>query len=334
MEVPGAVNVVVGPFPVRWARIGFGLLWLVVIGFAASMKLETTSLVCRRDVGQAAGCNIRWSAPLPRAKRFPPGAVAAVEVYKHAGLKGTSPPSYVVTLLDWRGRETGVESYSTEHDAEGERDALRAFFADGTRLELTREIRPRPATYVMFGAVLLVGLLIILNGLSSGGRLRIALDEARRTVRVRRTILGVPVNRSIKHAAAEINAPLALEAPQLANASPVVNAPPAGNVVSRWASGASTLRLFGWVALVAALGFGGVYWFADETQGWLELEAESRCELGGATLLPGGSMSMALDPGSYTIRVFNPNVPGGWETQKFEIKLHGTTRVHCRPTKR
>ena len=92
------------------------------------------------------------------------------------------------------------------------------------------------------------------------------------------------------------------------------------------------LRLFAWVALAAALGLGGMYWFADQTQGWLELEAESRCELGGATLLPGGSMSMALDPGSYTIRVFNPNAPGGWETQKFDIKIHETTTVHCRPS--
>ena len=399
MQAPGAVNVVVGPLPMRWAPIGFGLLWLVVVGFAASMRLETMALVCRREAGQAATCDVSWSGPLARAERFPPGAVAAVEVYEHAGLKGNSPPSYVVTLLDGRGRETGVESYAIQHDAEAERDALRAFFADRTRLTLTREIRPRPATYAMLGAVLLVGSLIILHGVSSGGRLWIALDEARRTARIHRTILGVPIRRSVQHAAAEIvdarlenrevsahsrqrwepearlilldargrklpatagylrapgqmqaglrrvrealgaqsppspKSPLALEAPPAVSVLAKHDTPPAGNVASALAPGPSTLRLFLWVALVAALGFGGMYWFANETQGWLEVEAESRCELGGATLLPGASMSTALDPGSYTIRVFNPNVPGDWETQKFEIKLHETTRVQCRPTR-
>ena len=118
------------------------------------------------------------------------------------------------------------------------------------------------------------------------------------------------------------------EAPSLTSAARALNA----GIAPHAAKPTPWLLLFGAIALGSAMLLGGMFWFANETQGWLELDVESRCEFDGATLLPGARMSMALDPGSYGIRVFNPNLPGDWETQTFEIKLRGTTHVRCRPT--
>ncbi|HEY4157141.1 MAG TPA: hypothetical protein VGM29_03555 [Polyangiaceae bacterium] len=73
---------------------------------------------------------------------------------------------------------------------------------------------------------------------------------------------------------------------------------------------------------------------ASKVQGTLEIQAESRCKFDGAEILPGGSLSMTLDPRRYTIEVFDPRAPDHWQTQSFEITRGVTTRVHCRPSTR
>lgn len=50
--------------------------------------------------------------------------------------------------------------------------------------------------------------------------------------------------------------------------------------------------------------------------------------------LPGAEMSAPLEPGSYTIDVFDPDVPGSYQTQRFDITVGQTTTVHCRPVPR
>ena len=67
---------------------------------------------------------------------------------------------------------------------------------------------------------------------------------------------------------------------------------------------------------------------------WLEIRAEYRCMFEGMELLPGGDMSMSVKPGRYEIRVFNSAVPGGWESQFYELRTGQSLVVTCRPTRR
>jgi hypothetical protein len=76
-------------------------------------------------------------------------------------------------------------------------------------------------------------------------------------------------------------------------------------------------------------------WFitrhANEKQGWLEFEVESRCEFGGLEMLPGAASRQSIDPGRYCVRIFDPSVSGHWQTQCFDIAIGKTTVVRCRP---
>jgi hypothetical protein len=75
-------------------------------------------------------------------------------------------------------------------------------------------------------------------------------------------------------------------------------------------------------------------WWSERSGGTVEFYAESRCVFGVSTLLPGGSMSTSLRPGRYSVSVFNPDVPGNYESLAFEVTRGQTTSVRCRATPR
>lgn len=75
-------------------------------------------------------------------------------------------------------------------------------------------------------------------------------------------------------------------------------------------------------------------WYADNTQGWLTVQCEYRCRFQGAECLPGGSFQMALDPGTYTIEIWNPDLPESWERQPVEVARGKERVLLCRPAAR
>jgi hypothetical protein len=86
------------------------------------------------------------------------------------------------------------------------------------------------------------------------------------------------------------------------------------------------------IAVVGAVLFTGLFFFYEKTQGGtLEILAQARCRFGGMDIMPGGSMSMTLEPGPYSIDVYDPTAPGHWQTHHFVLRLGETTAVTCRP---
>lgn len=67
------------------------------------------------------------------------------------------------------------------------------------------------------------------------------------------------------------------------------------------------------------------------TTGLLQLECPHRCEFSGGSCQPGGTMEARLDVGDQPIRVWNPDVPGSWESHTVRIELGQTTRFVCAP---
>jgi hypothetical protein len=72
-------------------------------------------------------------------------------------------------------------------------------------------------------------------------------------------------------------------------------------------------------------------WWSERADGTVYMYADARCTFGESTLLPGGKMSMPLRPGRYSVSVFNPDVPGKYESLTFDIARGRTTVVHCAP---
>ncbi len=63
--------------------------------------------------------------------------------------------------------------------------------------------------------------------------------------------------------------------------------------------------------------------------GSVELRSERRCKFRGAELLPGAAMTMVLDPGAYTVELFDPDVDGMWRTDAFEVRAGEATTYVC-----
>jgi len=104
-----------------------------------------------------------------------------------------------------------------------------------------------------------------------------------------------------------------------------------------WLTRAAWLKSRTWVLggvgilVVAGLLQAAVVFHANRTQGWVEFHVVNRCELDSMEMSPGAEMRIAMDPGRYPFRVFNPLAPGSWETQTFDVSVGRTTTVSCRP---
>lgn len=92
------------------------------------------------------------------------------------------------------------------------------------------------------------------------------------------------------------------------------------------------LSLFGGALLVGGVVNLALIAHADKHQGWVEFHPEARCRFQNTEMLPGASVQMSLDPGTYEIQVFAPSAPGGWEPQRFDVRIGETTWVACRPS--
>jgi hypothetical protein len=69
---------------------------------------------------------------------------------------------------------------------------------------------------------------------------------------------------------------------------------------------------------------------ASQNQGTLELRAEQRCRFQGMEILPGGEMSIGLDPGPYSIEVWSPDAEDHWEPREVLLVKDETTTFVCR----
>jgi hypothetical protein len=284
-------------------RIAFASLWLFLIGGVAAVGLPTTRLACSRASGEAAACTFTRSGPLGRTVRFAPGAISAVEVAERAEGKKGSPPRFAVLLLDQRGAETEIASFARAELSQARRDELRAFLADGARASYVRETAPGVGAYALFLGAGAAGISLLVHTLWRARHDRLAGSRGSKT----------PIDGA---SASPPTAPTALIPGALGDR--LRGARP-------W-----LLFLFG-TFLVAGVGNLILRAYADRHQGWLEIHAESRCRFDGGELLPGGVMTLSLDPGSYTVEVYNSRVPGNWQLQRFDVRLGQTTRVRCSP---
>jgi hypothetical protein len=71
-------------------------------------------------------------------------------------------------------------------------------------------------------------------------------------------------------------------------------------------------------------------WHINATQGWLDVTCAHRCRFQGMECFPGGEFQYALDPGRYTVEVWNPQIESLWEPRTIDIVVGQTVRFTCR----
>jgi len=81
--------------------------------------------------------------------------------------------------------------------------------------------------------------------------------------------------------------------------------------------------------LAVALGF-GIQALVDSSGGRVSFQVERRCKFQGAELLPGAEMAMTLAPGEYVVEIFDPDVPGMWRSDTFEVREGEAQTYVCR----
>jgi len=159
-----------------------------------------------------------------------------------------------------------------------------------------------------------------------GARLLFVQEDGRQTPLTERFLRGTDVHArgfAALRAALELP-PVAAEATDVEVPAPVKQ-PAEWKRAGRWAP-----LVLGIVVLVVG-GNALCAWHADRTHGRMDVRAQHRCKVGGMELLPGGSLEMVLEPGRYTVEVWSPSAPSGWETQEYEVRIGETTTVVCRP---
>lgn len=88
--------------------------------------------------------------------------------------------------------------------------------------------------------------------------------------------------------------------------------------------------------LATVIGLGGLaqvalLLHASHAQGTLELDCRARCRFQGAECLPGGNVSMALEPGDYTVDVWSPHGEALWAPRTATVRIGERTRFVCTP---
>ena len=69
--------------------------------------------------------------------------------------------------------------------------------------------------------------------------------------------------------------------------------------------------------------------YASTHQGTIELDCRSRCRFQGTECLPGGRVSMALDPGDYTVDLWASHGDALWIPRAVTVRLGETTPFVC-----
>lgn len=264
----------------KLVKVLAGLLVALLAGVTGASGMDHVALVCVRDSGSNAPCQVIHTSPFRAERRFP-GSIGEVRVRERmrSGKKG-APVRFAVVLLDRRGDQVEFGTYETKLEAETLANRVRGFVEDRAaapfRVDEARGFAPYVAFLIAFGA------------------------------------LGWSVFTAIRPSSATPLAPKQSVLPR----------------ARRFAAGYWTFLL---VIPIAVLGNILLELNADHTQGWLEIQAETRCTFEGFDMLPGASMREAKDPGRYCARVFNPDVAGHFEELCFDVKLGETTVVRCRP---
>jgi hypothetical protein len=112
--------------------------------------------------------------------------------------------------------------------------------------------------------------------------------------------------------------------------TPGVYKPP-GEKQPFWSGKRKRYIVIGAGALVAIVGIQlAISTIASRVQGTLQLECQQRCRFDGMECLPGGSMQMTLDEGTYQIEVWARSGSALWLPQTFQIVTGETTRFVCR----
>jgi hypothetical protein len=62
----------------------------------------------------------------------------------------------------------------------------------------------------------------------------------------------------------------------------------------------------------------------------VRLRAERSCRFQNTELLPGAEMRIQLEPGSYTVEIFDPEGPDEWRTDRFEVRQDEARTYVCR----
>ncbi len=197
-----------------------------------------------------------------------------------------------VELIDTRGHAFRLGERPLDV-ARVEHRAIAEFFAEGGPPTLYVQMRPSPWGW----------LIVVLLGISGVGLLRSALSDLAARGTEGRSTSEEPVS-----------------SPEPA---PVPSTP------TRQFPG--VLKFFLVVLAVGVVGSIAFEHFATRGQGTLELQCVHRCRMGGMTCLPGGASRMSLDPGVYTIEVWNPDLEAQWANKTFEVKADETTVFECRP---
>ncbi|PKN46612.1 MAG: hypothetical protein CVU59_05560 [Deltaproteobacteria bacterium HGW-Deltaproteobacteria-17] len=98
-----------------------------------------------------------------------------------------------------------------------------------------------------------------------------------------------------------------------------------------WKVHGKRMLLLGGVLVVGSLAFLLVSTYLTGETGRLTVRCEHRCRFGATECLPGGGWSSPLKPGAYTLEVWNPAVPGNWQSILVEVRDGETTHFICRP---
>lgn len=102
-------------------------------------------------------------------------------------------------------------------------------------------------------------------------------------------------------------------------------APPAKSKFAKW----HLALALGVPLSVLAVG-GAMEWAATSGTVGLHIQAETQCRFQGMDLLRGGEVTMRLEPGTYTVEVADPEAPGGWRRDRFELAEGDDRRFVCR----
>jgi hypothetical protein len=151
----------------RWKRLAFGLMWILVVGGMTFIGLRTECFHCERSSGEKPTCTFDVSAPLSRSEIFPPGSIGAVEMFERKG-NAKERTYFTVTVLDRRGAETHIVRYYDKDSAIKERDRLRAYLADPNATTFIRENGPDAMSYLWLVAAVAIGIGICLWGIFPG----------------------------------------------------------------------------------------------------------------------------------------------------------------------
>jgi hypothetical protein len=85
--------------------------------------------------------------------------------------------------------------------------------------------------------------------------------------------------------------------------------------------------------LFATTASGIVGLYASRTQGTIEIDCQGRCRFENMECLPGGSVAMSAEPGTFRIETWAPDSAEHWKPNDVQIRAGATTKFVCPATR-